>query len=166
MLIQKLAEKLRDRSFLHINSTKAGGGVAEILQRMVPFLNELGIVAKWDTIEGDQKFFDITKKIHNALQGNPEAFTSGMWEHHYEVNRMNAGKISLEADAVLIHDPQPAALIEHRKNGKWIWRCHIDISNPVKDVWGYLRRYCAKYDAAIFSVAKFARPSRRAARWR
>ncbi|RJQ45461.1 MAG: glycosyltransferase [Nitrospiraceae bacterium] len=157
LLIQRLAEELQGRSFLHINSTKAGGGVAEILQRMVPFLKELGIDARWEALEGDQRFFDITKKIHNTLQGHPEQFHQSMWEHHYEINRKNAARLPLDADAVLIHDPQPAALVEFRKEGKWIWRCHIDVSNPVKDVWDYLKRYCEKYDSAVFSVAKFVK---------
>jgi len=157
VLIQKLGEKLKKKSFLHINSTRSGGGVAEILQRMVPILNELGIEARWEIIEGDDKFFDITKKIHNAIQGNPEIITKEMWDHHYEINRKNAGRLNLEANAVLIHDPQPAPLIKFRKKGKWIWRCHIDVSNPVKEVCDYLMRYCSKYHAAVFSVARFAR---------
>ncbi|MBE0425739.1 MAG: glycosyltransferase [Nitrospirae bacterium] len=152
-----LGEKLNKRSFLHINSTREGGGVAEILQRMIPILNELGIEARWEVIEGDPNFFEITKKIHNALQGNPEDVTEDMWQYHFEVNRRNAEKISLEADAILIHDPQPAALIEFKKNGSWIWRCHIDLSNPHQKVSDYLCRYCQRYDAAIFSVSKFAR---------
>jgi trehalose synthase len=157
LLLQMLGEKLNKRSFLHINSTREGGGVAEILQRMIPILNELGIEARWEVIEGDPNFFEITKKIHNALQGNPEDVTEDMWQYHFEVNRRNAEKISLEADAILIHDPQPAALIEFKKNGSWIWRCHIDLSNPHQKVSDYLCRYCQRYDAAIFSVSKFAR---------
>ncbi|MEW6109492.1 MAG: glycosyltransferase [Nitrospirota bacterium] len=157
LLLQKLGEKLTDKSFLHINSTKSGGGVAEILQRMIPILNGLGIKARWQVIEGDDRFFDITKKIHNALQGNPEEISDEMWRHHYEVNRWNAENIDLNADAVLIHDPQPIPLIEFRKTGRWIWRCHIDVSNPIKEVCENLRRYCEQYDADIFSVAKFAR---------
>lgn len=157
LLLQKLGEKLKNKSFLHINSTKAGGGVAEILQRMIPILSDLGIDAKWEIITGDDRFFDITKKIHNALQGNPEAITESMWEYHFDVNKRNAELMDLDADAVLIHDPQPAPLIEFRKGGRWIWRCHIDVSNPVQEVCEYLKRYCEKYDAAIFSVAKFAR---------
>lgn len=158
-LIQKLGEKLEGRSFLHINSTRAGGGVAEILQRMVPVLNEMGIVTRWEVIEGDDKFFDITKKIHNALQGNPEKITKEMWDHHFEVNRKNAEKLDLNADAVLVHDPQPAPLVSFRDKdkGTWIWRCHIDVANPVMEICGYLMKYCEKYDAAIFSVARFAR---------
>jgi len=157
LLLQKLGEKLAGRSFLHINSTRSGGGVAEILGRMVPMLRELGIEARWEVIEGDEGFFNITKKIHNALQGNPEKITHEMWERHFEINKKNAEGLDLHADAVLIHDPQPIPLIEFRKEGKWIWRCHIDLSNPQKDVCDYLTQYCKKYDASIFSVAKFAR---------
>lgn len=157
LFLQKLGEKLRDKTFLHINSTRAGGGVAEILQRMIPIMQELGIGARWEVIYGDDGFFDMTKKVHNALQGNMEHVTQKMWDHHYEINRINAEKLDLDADAVIIHDPQPAPLIEFRKSGVWIWRCHIDVSNPVPEVCDYLSRYCKKYDAAIFSVAKFTR---------
>lgn len=157
LLLRALGAKLKGKSFLHINSTRAGGGVAEILQRMVPILKEIGIAARWEVIEGDERFFEITKKIHNALQGNFEKITEKMWQHHYEVNKRSAGKIDLDADAVLIHDPQPSPLIEFRKSGRWIWRCHIDVSSPVAEVCDYLTRYCVKYDAAVFSVAKFAR---------
>ena len=157
LLLQMLGAKLYNRSFLHINSTRAGGGVAEILQRMIPIIVELGINARWEVIEGDSRFFDITKKIHNALQGRLEKITDDMWQYHYEVNRRNVERLNLEADAVLIHDPQPAPLIEFRKDGRWIWRCHIDLSNPQQEVSDYLCRYGEKYDAAIFSVAKFAR---------
>jgi trehalose synthase len=156
-LLQKFGEAFRDRSFLHINSTREGGGVAEILHRMIPILKELGIDARWEVIKGDAPFFDVTKKIHNALQGNVELFTAEMWEHHFEVNRKNAKNLDLDADAVLIHDPQPVPLIEFRKRGAWIWRCHIDVSNPRPDVWAAIKNYSECYDAAIFSVAKFAR---------
>ncbi|MFN3481237.1 MAG: glycosyl transferase family 1, partial [Thermodesulfovibrionales bacterium] len=141
ILLHKLGEKLNNRSFLHINSTSAGGGVAEILHRMIPILKDLGIDARWEVIEGDERFFDITKKIHNSLQGNFESITEEMWDHHYEVNRRNAEKLNLDADAVLIHDPQPAPMVEFRKSGRWVWRCHIDVSHPVKEVCDYLLRY-------------------------
>ncbi|MHB8843780.1 MAG: glycosyltransferase [Nitrospirota bacterium] len=157
MLLGKLGDALRGRSFLHVNSTKEGGGVAEILHRMIPILGELGIDARWEVIDGDPRFFDITKKIHNALQGNEETITDQMWAYHAEVNRRNAEKLDLEADAVLIHDPQPAALINYKKGGVWMWRCHIDASGPRMDVWNALKRHCEKFDAAVFSVAKFAR---------
>lgn len=157
LLLQKLGQKLSKKLFLHLNSTREGGGVAEILHRMIPILNELGIDARWEVIEGDERFFDITKKIHNALQGNPENITDDMWQYHFEVNKRNAERLNLEADLVLVHDPQPVPLIEFRKTGRWIWRCHIDVANPIEGVFDHLRRYCEKYNAAIFSVSKFAK---------
>ncbi|MFQ5465488.1 MAG: glycosyltransferase [Thermodesulfobacteriota bacterium] len=156
-LIKKLCELLEGKTFLHVNSTREGGGVAEILQRMIPILNSMCIEARWDVIEGDPEFYDVTKKVHNALQGNPERFTARMWAHHYDVNVRNAERMDFDADAVMIHDPQPAPLIEFRKNGRWIWRCHIDVSNPQKDAYEAIRKYAESYDAAIFSVAKFSK---------
>lgn len=156
-LLQKLAERLGNRSFLHVNSTKEGGGVAEILQRMIPIFQSLGLEARWEVITGDAKFFDITKKIHNALQGNPESITEDMWEYHFEVNKRNADTMDLDADAVIIHDPQPGPLVTFKKRGVWLWRCHIDLSHPMKDVARTLGRYADKYNAVIFSVARFAR---------
>jgi trehalose synthase len=156
-LLRKLGDAFKGRSFLHVNSTREGGGVAEILHRMIPILRDLGIDARWEVIKGDGAFYDTTKKIHNALQGHEEHFTAGMWDHHFEVNRSNAEKLDLDADAVLIHDPQPAPLVEFRKKGVWIWRCHIDVSNPRPDAWNAIKRYSEHYDAAVFSVAKFSR---------
>jgi trehalose synthase len=155
LLLRKLGESLAGKSLVHINSTKLGGGVAEILRSMVPIIKELGIDVRWEVIEGDEWFFDITKRIHNALQGNIVQISQEMWEHHFEINSRNAAGLNLEADAVFIHDPQPAPLIEFKKAGKWIWRCHIDLSNPAEEVARYLMRYCEKYDAAIFSVSQF-----------
>lgn len=158
ILLGSLGERLKGKSFLHVNSTKEGGGVAEILHRMVPIMADLGVHTRWETIEGDSPFFDITKRIHNALQGNPETITKRMWRHHFEVNRRNAETMDLEADMVLIHDPQPAPLIEFRKSGRWVWRCHIDVSSPVRDISSRLFQHCEKFDAAVFSVARFAEP--------
>ena len=157
VLLQKLGEVFQDKSFLHVNSTREGGGVAEILQRMIPLLKDIGINARWDIIEGDSRFFDITKKIHNAIQGNAETITNEMWEHHYEINKNNAKRLDLESDAILIHDPQPAPLVKFRNSGKWIWRCHIDVSNPYKNVCDQLMKYCKGYDSAIFSMPSFTR---------
>jgi trehalose synthase len=156
-LLKRLADKLRGRTFLHVNSTRAGGGVAEILQRMVPILENIGINVRWEVLEGDERFFEITKKIHNALQGNAETITREMWDYHCDVNKRNAGRLNLDADAVLIHDPQPVALIDHKKSGTWMWRCHIDLSSPQREVFESIKHYCERYDAAIFSVARFAK---------
>ncbi|MEF9426406.1 MAG: glycosyltransferase [Candidatus Mariimomonas ferrooxydans] len=127
---------------------------------MIPLLKDLDIDARWEVIKGDAKFFDITKKMHNGLQGNREEITEAMWKYHYEVNRANIKHIDFNADAVLIHDPQPVPLIEFRKNKKnsmWMWRCHIDVSNPVPEIWARIKGYVLNYRTAIFSVAKFSR---------
>ena len=160
MLLQQLCGPLRKRRFLHINSTKEGGGVAEILHRMIPMLQELGVDARWEVIKGDAVFYDMTKKVHNSLQGDEETFTKEMWDYHYEINRRNAENLDLDADAVLVHDPQPAPLIQFRKNGTWMWRCHIDVSNPRRETWDMVRKYSEKYNAAIFSVSRFAKAMR------
>jgi trehalose synthase len=162
ILIQTLCERLKDKTFIHVNSTREGGGVAEILQQMIPLLQDLGINAQWKVIEGDSHFFDITKKIHNALQGRRETITREMWDYYYEVNRNNAEKIDLNANAVLIHDPQPAPFIDFKRqnsksNNTWLWRCHIDIANPVTNVWDRLKQYVERYHAVIISVAKFSK---------
>lgn len=153
----RLAERARGRRFLHVNSTRSGGGVAEILRRLVPIMSDLGIKAEWEVIEGDQEFFSTTKAIHNALQGMEQVITEEMLDHYMEVNRANADRLRLEGDLVLIHDPQPAPLIAARPaEGKWVWRCHIDLSAPERHAWVFLRRYVMKYDAAIFSLPAFA----------
>jgi trehalose synthase len=127
---------------------------------MIPLLNDMGIKARWEILEGDPAFFDFTKKTHNTLQGNTERYTKKEWEYYYEVNRRNSKRLNLKADAVLIHDPQPAALIDFRPRSPksvWMWRCHIDISNPLPSVWNNLKQYVVKYDSAIFSVSRFAK---------
>jgi trehalose synthase len=162
LLIQQLGKKLKRKSFLHVNSTREGGGVAEILQRMIPLLKGLEIDARWEVIKGDKAFYDTTKKVHNALQGNDETITEKAWEHYYEINRKNASKLDLEANAVLIHDPQPAALIDFRNDSLWFWRCHIDVSNPNQEVFEHIASFSRKYNATVFSVSKFAKPMTRA----
>lgn len=153
----RLTDRVRGRSFLHVNSTRFGGGVAEILTRLVPIMADLGIKAAWEVIEGDPEFFQTTKAFHNALQGIEQVFTETMLEHYLEVNRTNAERLRPAADLVLIHDPQPVALVDARPaEGKWVWRCHIDLSTPQRRVWAFLRRYVLKYDAAVFSLPAFA----------
>uniref|UniRef100_A0A7C3SJW9 Glycosyltransferase n=1 Tax=Desulfobacca acetoxidans TaxID=60893 RepID=A0A7C3SJW9_9BACT len=156
--LQRLADGLGPVRFMHINSTATGGGVAEILHRAVPLLNQLGIDTQWEVIEGDPFFFEITKTIHNGLQGFKVNLTREKWEYYLEVNRRNARKYSWEADFVLVHDPQPAPLInELRSCAKhWIWRCHVDVSRPHLPVWRLLREVVGRYDASVFSMPQFA----------
>lgn len=156
-LIYRLADKLKGRSFLHVNSTRLGGGVAEMLQRLIPFFNELGLPSRWEIITGTPLFYKTTKCFHNALQGHEQKITPEMYDEYKNINEKNAREISLDADLVIIHDPQPAALINHKSGqSHWIWRCHIDISMPQRRVWHFLREYVSRYDGAIFSLADFA----------
>jgi len=156
-LLQRLAERVRGRSLLHVNSTRVGGGVAEMLDRYVPLFEELGIRPRWEVLAGNDAFFRVTKSFHNALQGDEQAFTDAMLQGYLDTNRDNASKLDLDADVVIIHDPQPAALIEHaQKRGPWIWRCHIDVSHPQRRAWSFIRQFIVRYDGAIFSLPRFA----------
>ncbi len=153
-----LAKSLEGKQIQNINSTAVGGGVAEILTRMIPLLNQLGVQARWDVIKGDEKFFGTTKKMHNGLHGVPAEISDDEYEWFLEVNRKNAEEISF-GDIVYVHDPQPIALIEKRAQlGKnWVWRCHIDFSKPVQSIWKFLAQFIKRYDAAVFSAPAFAR---------
>jgi len=156
-LAHKLAERVRGRSLLHVNSTRWGGGVAEMLHRLLPLFYDLGIKARWDVIEGVPEFYKVTKSFHNALQGQSQEITQQMYNDYNSVNESNASRLNLEADVTIIHDPQPAALIEKKpKHAQWIWRCHIDLSRPQRKVWHFLRNYVNKYDGSIFSLPGFA----------
>lgn len=156
--LYRLIERLGPRRLININSTKTGGGVAEILHRTVPLFNQLGLEARWETIQGDLDFFEITKAMHNALQGQKIKLTSKMIQHYLEINRENAKKFNWEADFVVVHDPQPASLITELKSRarKWIWRCHIDVSRPHLQVWRFLLEVVKQYDASVFSMDRFA----------
>jgi len=155
-----LAERLKGKMIQNINSTAVGGGVAEILVRMLPLLRDLGVNAEWTVIKGDEKFFHITKKMHNALHGVDVAIGPDELDYFIDVNRQNTQEIMTDADILFIHDPQPIALIEEKDalGKKWVWRCHIDFTNPKKDLWDFLKSYIERYDCAVFSAPAFSRP--------
>jgi trehalose synthase len=154
-----LAERLQGRRIKMVNSAAVGGGVAEILSRLVPLLNELGISTQWEVIKGGEDFFEVTKKIHNALHGEKIPFAQRMKEIFLEVSRENLRNTNLDQEVIVIHDPQPLVHIEakDRTSAKWVWRCHIDISNPNEEVWGFLKEYVECYDAALFSSPRFSK---------
>ncbi len=155
--LKRLAEPLRGLRVVNVNSTKEGGGVAEILNRTVPLMNELGLDVRWEIIQGDAQFFRATKAMHNSLQGDRITISRDDLDHYVEVNRRHGDKIDFDADVVVIHDPQPAALIENMNAGQhWVWRCHIDIARPWRDTWEFLRKYVERYECSIFSMAKFS----------
>lgn len=152
-----LARRLEGKSIQNINSTSVGGGVAEILARMIPLLKQLGLNASWDVIKGNEKFYAVTKKFHNALHGVPVTVSQDELDWFVEVNRENAEEMNF-GDIVFVHDPQPIGLVEKRASlgRNWIWRCHIDSSRPDPKVWGFLERYIKHYDVAIFSAPAFS----------
>ncbi len=156
--LRLLGEHLKGRVMRHINSTAVGGGVAEILTRMIPYFKELGVDARWDVIKGDNDFYAVTKKMHNALHGNLQPFTPKDFEIYNQTIERNVSEMDLSADALFIHDPQPAGLISQKKktSARWVWRCHIDLSERQKDVWEFLEPMVEQYEAAIFSAPAFA----------
>jgi len=157
--IQALARDLAGLRICHVNSTATGGGVAELLARHLPFLHAVGLRADWRLLHGEAEFFTVTKAFHNALQGAEVPLADAQLEHYLHISRKNAVRLALAGDLVLIHDPQPAALVEARpREGRWVWRCHIDLSTPHRRVWAFLRRFISWYDAAVFSLPAFAHP--------
>lgn len=148
---------------LHVNSTAFGGGVAELLQSQLPLLNDLGVETTWALVQGSDDYFAITKDVHNGLQGAEVPWTEEMREMYWQRIRANAQELTDAFDFVFIHDPQPAALLhvldeEGRRFGKWIWRCHIDLSAPYRPVWDFFEPIVNRYDAAVFTMEVFAQP--------
>ena len=158
--LRQLAQPLQGAKVLHVNATAFGGGVVEILQTLVPLMRDLGLDAHWQVIEGEDEFFNVTKAIHNGLQGmeldwNEQMFS--IWERY---NKLNAEKFEGDYDYVVIHDPQPAGLYRYvnPQKGHWMWRCHIDTSTPNPAYWDFLAPYVGAYPRAIFTMARYAGP--------
>jgi len=155
--LKLLGGRLKGKVVQHINSTPVGGGVAEILNRMVPLLRELGVDTKWDVIKGGEQFFEVTKKFHNALHGRAEEITKRDFEVFLETSQQNIDNLDTYGDIVFVHDPQPIALVKKKAANKWLWRCHIDVSNPNVRVWEFLMGFITQYDSAVFSAPAFSR---------
>jgi trehalose synthase len=161
--LRQLAAPLKGMKVVHVNSTRLGGGVAEILTKLVPLMADLGIDVQWEVIRGEEDFFQCTKNFHNALQGKQIPLSESMFKAYEDANAANAEELrpKLEdADVVFIHDPQPLQLLRWcpGRKGRWLWRCHIDLSRPYRPVWRYLRKFVVEYDASIFSLPDFAQP--------
>jgi trehalose synthase len=157
--LRVLAKPLRGRSIGMINSTAVGGGVAEILNRLLPLAEELELNMRWEVMTGGDDFYGVTKAFHNALHGAPYHADPKDFEIFLACNEWNRARLALDAEFMIIHDPQPAALIDGRKkNGNhWAWRCHIDLSHPHRGVWDFLDKFVSRYDAAMFSSPEFSR---------
>jgi trehalose synthase len=155
--IKESASALEDKHIVHVNSTYYGGGVAEMLNSLVPLFNDAGIKTGWRAIKGNPDYFSITKKFHNALQGEDINFTKVKQKIFEETNRINSIFTHIaEHDYVIVHDAQPLPLITHyRKRQPWIWRCHVDLSSPDKETWSYLKKYVSRYDYSIASKKEY-----------
>ncbi len=154
--IKKKAEPLRSLHLVNVNSTYYGGGVAELLSSMTLLMNGLGIKTGWRVIQGAPDFFSITKKMHNALQGGTIHMTKRKTEVYDRIIQENAIRNHLDHDLVIVHDPQPLPLIKFfRKRGPWIWRCHVDLTNPHAELWSYLAPIIEKYDAVVLSLQEY-----------
>jgi len=154
-----LGKDVKGTTVKMVNSTAVGGGVAEILNRVIPLLGEMEIPTHWDVITGGNDFYEVTKAFHNALHGTDYTLTRQAQEIFLSYNEQNRQRMHFDEDVVVIHDPQPTPLVCARNgaHNRWIWRCHIDLSNPNPEVWGFLRPYVERFDTAIFSSQSFTR---------
>ena len=155
--IKGFAEGLVGKSVCHINSTSFGGGVAEILHRMVPLMRDVGLNAEWRVIEGSDDFFRVTKAFHNGLQGMNIPLTGDMRRTYLSLNKKNAEEPNLDHDLIVVHDCQPAAIVNYLqiRRGKWVWRCHIDLSHPNQQFIEFITPFVLKYDSLIFTMERF-----------
>ncbi|MFP4116252.1 MAG: glycosyltransferase [Candidatus Aenigmatarchaeota archaeon] len=159
--ISKIYQKATDIAGSHIinvNATYYGGGVAEMMRSVVPLMNDIGINAGWRSIVGSHDFFQVTKKFHNALQGDDKINLSEMKKKAYETTNVEFARFThVDHDLVVVHDPQPLPLIQfYDKHQPWVWRCHIDLSDPNPEIWDYLRSFVLKYDRLIYQMEEFA----------
>ena len=164
--LRRLAAPLSGARILHLNATPYGGGVAEILRSEIPLLCDLGLDVTWGLITGDDAFFSVTKAIHNGLQGAPRDLTPAERETYLSISTRNAHLLQKEYDLIVVHDPQPLAVLQlhGRGNARWIWRCHIDTSEPHPSTWAFLRQFLEGYDATVFTMADFVPPDQPVAR--
>jgi len=162
-LLREAAQPLAGARVLHLNSTAFGGGVAELLHTQLPLMNDLGLDVTWALVEGSDDYFHVTKSVHNALQGAEIEWSAKTRQVYWDRIRANARELTETFDFVFVHDPQPAAILsvleeEGRRSGRWLWRCHIDLSAPFEPVWQFFEPIVDRFDAAIFTMEDFAQP--------
>jgi trehalose synthase len=158
--IRERAARLEGKRILHVSATAFGGGVAEILNTLVPLMRDVGLDCEWHVIYGREEFFNTTKLMHNALQGNPQGLDEEQWNIWLRYNEINAAQLSEGWDACIVHDPQPAAIpsLVPEKARNWIWRCHIDLSSPNQDTLTGLLPFLEPYQAAVFHMQQYVPP--------
>jgi trehalose synthase len=160
--VYELGKKLKGARVLHLSSTAFGGGVAELLYTLIPLMRDVGLETDWKIINGSDEFFTVTKLFHNALQGMDLIATTEMTDIYLKQNEDNAKLFDSSYDIIMVHDPQPAAMRsflreQGKDGGKWIWRCHIDLTDARQEVWGFLRPYLEHYDAAVFTMPQYVK---------
>jgi trehalose synthase len=155
--IRELAEPLQGKRVLHVSATAFGGGVSEILYTMVPLMRDVGLDAHWHVILGREDFFNVTKLMHNSLQGAPEEINDDQWEVFEAYNAMNAQSLDGEWDVIIVHDPQPAGMKLNAgdRARNWIWRCHIDLSTPNESTLGRMLPLINEYDATVWHLEQY-----------
>jgi len=155
--IRERAERMAGKRVLHVSATSFGGGVSEILYTLVPLMIDVGLHTEWHVIYGREEFFNATKVMHNALQGNPQDLSENQWRTWQDYNAINARELSEGWDVCIVHDPQPAALssLVPDKSRRWVWRCHIDLSTPNPDTLSRLLPYLEPYPASVFHMSKY-----------
>jgi trehalose synthase len=155
--IKELAEGLQGLKVLHLSATAFGGGVSEILYTLIPLMSDVGIDVEWQVMLGREEFYNATKRLHNALQGNPESLSEEEWAVYERYNEINAKEIEGGWDVIIVHDPQPLAIRKHvpEKGKRWIWRCHIDLSEPNPQSIDYLVPMIRDYDGSVFHVEDY-----------
>jgi trehalose synthase len=156
-IILKLSERVQGRRLLFLSGGRFGGGSAEILRALVPLMTDLGTEATWEITGGDPGFYGTTEALSAALEGAERVLPDEALDHYVEMNRVNAKKLRLDADLVLVHDVAPATLVSERTDARrWVWRCYLDCSSPQRRAWSFFRGFINQYDAAVFSLPKFA----------
>jgi trehalose synthase len=155
--IRELSTEAEGLRVLHLSATAFGGGVAEILYTLIPLMRDVGIEAEWQVMMGREEFYNATKLMHNALQGNPQDLNAGEWAVWEQYNHMNAEELTGDWDVIIVHDPQPAAIrnMVPEKAKNWVWRCHIDLSTPNEATIARLGPYLKDYDAALFHMEQY-----------
>jgi trehalose synthase len=161
--LREAAHPLKGSRLVQVSSTSFGGGVSELLYTHIPLLQDLGIDVEWQLLDGSDEFFQMTKLVHNALQGMAVPWSEAFEQTYLERIAANAERFEADADFVFVHDPQPLALLTFieeagLRRGRWVWRCHIDLSQPMEQVWSVFAVHAARYDAAVFTVEDFVRP--------
>jgi len=159
--LREHAHTLKGARILNVNATSYGGGVSELLRSSIPLLRDLGLTVDWKVIGGDEDFFHATKALHNALQGAPRSLSDAEQAAYMRCVQENAATLDGDYDFIIIHDPQPAGLLQAHGKGstRWVWRCHIDTSEPNPDAWSFLEPLLAEFDAAVFTMGEFVPPS-------